>query len=242
MGRESRANPNKPTDPPMEPLKDSTRWFESDPRAIQREPDHAVLIVRVGIAVNALNAQMDVGVAHEDASAAVQMRTRLWGLVGAAAVTNEGIRLAGQNMATLRAMAQRTHISEERLDQIGKLCAGKHPASATLKRARNQLGFHWDDEIVRPVVIAHGKNKKIVWLEARGEEAPVHRLAANVLGLALIPEAVALSDEESQPVISDALQQVSDAMGILLEFFTACVYGYFRTAGVTAQTREDEGV
>jgi hypothetical protein len=111
------------------------------------------------------------------------------------------------------------------------------PAAAMLKRARNQLEFHWDDEIIRPVVLAHARNRKIVWVESRDGESPLNRLAANVLGLALLPETIDLSDEESHPLISEALQQVMDAMGALIEFFTACLYGYFREAGVERKER-----
>ena len=48
-----------PTDPPVRPIDDSDRWFETGPEPIWNDEKTAVLMVRVGMAQNALVAEMD---------------------------------------------------------------------------------------------------------------------------------------------------------------------------------------
>ena len=40
--------------------------------------------------------------------------------------------------------------------------------------------------------------------------------------------------DQAQKMISQALMELSDAMNIIIEFFTAATYGYFRRAGMVA--------
>jgi len=48
-----------PTDPAVRPIADSDRWFETGPEPIWNDEETAVLMVRVGMAQNALVAEMD---------------------------------------------------------------------------------------------------------------------------------------------------------------------------------------
>jgi hypothetical protein len=68
---------------------------------------------------------------------AARMRDTLCYLVTAAGLTTEAIRLAQEKMATLRRLAADGGAKPELLAAVGQLCAGKHPASSALARARN---------------------------------------------------------------------------------------------------------
>ena len=220
----------EPSDPPMEPLVGSAAWFESGPNPIRKDQDLALLIVRIGMAGNALSAQLNAGADAGRRHGAVKMRDLLSSFVTAAAVTNEALQLAREGMAALRPLALHAGASGELLARLGKLCAGKHPASDVLSRARNKVGFHWDEQVVRRSLREYGRNKKIVWLESDAGFQPVHRLAVEVLAHALFPESGdAVADpDEAQRALVQAMSQVHDAMRLIIEFFIASVYGYMQ--------------
>jgi hypothetical protein len=81
------------TDPPITPQDGTTVWFETPPSVITDDPQLAALMVRVGMAANALNAQLDA-VRHLAAEpGARRNRSVLAALVNSAAIINESLRL-----------------------------------------------------------------------------------------------------------------------------------------------------
>jgi len=230
----------QPIDPAMEPQADSTIWFETGPDPIRHDPAMATLMVRVGMASNALSAQFHAGEDARHRRGAARTRDILSSFVTAAAVTHESIQLARSGMARLRPLALRAGAKEELLARVGKLCAGKHPSAAVLDRARNQVGFHWDEAVVGQSVLEYARNQKIVWLESDASFHPVHRFAVDVLGHALFPDAGnELDSAISQQTISNAMAKVDDAMRLIIEFFTAALYGYMRTVSADRRERSD---
>jgi hypothetical protein len=228
-----------PTDPPFEPFPETVRWYHTSPMPLQGNLDLAVLIVRVGLATNALAAQIDAGATANGRSGARQMRNLIASFVTSSAFANEAIRLAGGEMQTLRALAERIGIRPEVLKEIGQLCAGKHPASGSLKRARNQFGFHWDKDEVEASVREYGRNELLIWLEFNSEGDSVHRLAAEVLAHALFPNGAAVGDDEGrrQEIVGE-MKQVHGAILLIIEFFEACTYGYFLFCGAKRKVRK----
>lgn len=225
-----------PTDPPVRPIDDSDRWYESGPEPIWHDEKTAVLMVRVGMAQNALVAEMDA------ASLAIQgvrtgarrMRLSLTRLVTTAALVFEATRLAKENMSELRRLALSAHRAPRSglLDEIGQLCAGRHPASQIIAQARKKVGFHWDADQIGASVVEYGKNAQIIWLEAHGDEVPLHRLASDVLAHVLFPETNTSNRLASQQAAKAAMEQLSLAVNLIVEFFTAATYGHFRQCGV----------
>jgi hypothetical protein len=230
-----------PQDPPVVPMIDSDRWFETGPDSILTSPDAAVLIVRIGMAMNAVQAHLGayVLVLQGKPSAAERYRASLTHLVNTAALAFEMTRLAQENMAVLRRLASvfPTDRTQKLLAEIGQLCAGKHPASDLLDRARNRLAFHWDKAEIAESVIAFGRNEKLVWLESSGEQPPVHRLALDVMARALLPGTDTPDPELAQVAIRQALEELQAADHLLLEFFTAATYGYMRESRARRRER-----
>jgi len=231
------------TDPPMVPLDGTPQWFQSEPDILSRDPAMAGLMVRIGMAVNALTVHLDLGHAAGQRKAdAVRQRDNLVSLVMTASLAFEALRLARENQSKLRPLLQRAGGNDALLFHFGKLLAGKHPASALLERARNSLGFHWDykDRFIGPIVKGFERNKKIIWVEEvpAPEANTVHRLASEVLAHALLPEASAHSDSTLQRKSTNAaIQQVIDALNILAEYFTAAVVAYLHENGVSPSSR-----
>lgn len=232
-----------PSDPPVKPIADSDRWFETGPEPIWNDEKTAVLMVRVGMAQNALVAEMDAAslAIAGVGTGARRMRLSLTRLVTTAALVFEAARLAKENMPELRRLATSGHKqpSPELLDEIGQLCAGKHPASPVITRARKKVGFHWDAAEIGASVAEWGKNAQLVWLEASGDEFPLHRLASDVLAHVLFPETNTPNPVESQKAAAVAMGQLSQAIGLITEFFTAATYGYLKLSGARRQVRTD---
>src|ERR1051325_9923117 len=116
------------------------------------------------------------------------MRDVMSSLVTGAAITREAIQLAQEGMVVLRPLALTAGADEKLLINVGKLCAGKHPASELLARARNKVAFHWDQDAVRRALRSYGRNERLVWIESDKDFQPVHRLAVEVLTHVLFPE------------------------------------------------------
>lgn len=230
-----------PTDPPVRPIDDSDQWFETGPEPIWNDETMAVLMVRVGMAQNALVAEMDAAALAIAGvrTGARRMRLSLTRLVSTAALVFEAARLAKENMAELRCLATSGH-SQPRsglLDEIGQLCAGKHPASAVITRARKKVGFHWDADEIRASVVEWGKNAQLVWLEACGDEVPLHRLSSDVLAHVLFPDTDSPDPAASQRAARVAMDHLSQSINLIAEFFTAATYGYLKLSGATRQER-----
>jgi hypothetical protein len=143
-------------------------------------------------------------------------------------------------MALLRELASRAGAKDAFLKKVSKLAAGRHPASSFLKRARNNLGFHWDSDVIQRSVVEFGRNRQLVWLEfnEQSTEGQVYRLANDVLAHALFPELAHITDvRKTQEPVRVALTEMSEAMDIVIEFFIAATYGYMKEYGVDRRER-----
>ena len=197
----------------------------------------AVLIVRIGMASNALSAQ--VNAAHDasgraDRSEAVKNRDLITSFATTCALTFEATRLAQENMPALRALAAAA--PAQLLVEIGQLCGGKHAASELLNRARNQLGFHWDVDVIANSVVEYGKNERLVWIESDDHEV-MSSLAFQVLNRALFPDADTPDEVKAREVVERGMAQMADAVRVLVEFFNYSVSGYLKQIGATQRRR-----
>ena len=225
----------KPTDPPIKPIDGSSSWIESGPDPILDDPDLATLIVRIGMATNALTAQFNAGRDAGKRQGVTKMRDLLSSLITSAALTNEAIELAREGLPKLRPLARRVRAKEDLLERVGKLCAGKHPASPLLRRARNNIGFHWDPDVIGRSVREYGKNRKLVWVESEPSfKQTTHRLAFEVLGHVMFPEGA------TKEAVSTAMSEISGAMDLIIELFAASTYGYLSSIGADKKEKKNE--
>jgi hypothetical protein len=230
-------------DPPMTPLNGTAAWVESEPDVLARDPKMAGLMVRIGMAVNALAVHTNLGyLASQQKDDAIRLRDNMVSLVMAASLAFEAITLARKNQGRLRPLLQRVSGTDKLLFSMERLLDRTHPASALLKRARNSLGFHWDykDKFIGPIVETFATNEKLVWVEevAPPDGSTVHRLSVEVLSHALLPEGAAHSDPaEQRNAIDAAISNVVDALHILAKYFTAAVVAYLRSQGTNVTRR-----
>jgi hypothetical protein len=215
----------------------STVWVDSPPEAITQNVDASVLAVRIGMAMNALIAQ------HRDSRrlaarkepAAAKTRDMILSFVNSASFTKEAVNIltgtgdVSGELAMVKQWAKAAGAQDSLIDKIGKICGGSHPVSAILARLRNQLGFHWDPEIVRASLLEFAANETVVWSEGRDDRrgSIVHRLASDVLANALAPptaEELVLTDpaereSAARKRVSRAMTFVVNAMDALIELF-----------------------
>lgn len=226
------------TDPPMTPMAGATTWYETGPGPIAEDLSTAVLMVRVGMAANALHAQFHTIRQIGSLQGALRMMNVLCSLSTAIALTQEASRLASQGMPRLREFAKRAKAPEELLIDIGRLCSGNHPASKTLVRGRNQLGFHWDHDLVAQHLHEFNRNQKLIWVETNAAGHPVHRLASNVLAHALLDLNGEAGLDDQKPAISQAFSDVNNAIELITHFFTAATYGYLSSVNAERHERQ----
>jgi hypothetical protein len=228
------------TDPPMEPKEGTTAWFETLPDVLSNDEMMAGVMVRVGMAVNALTVHLHLGYQAGQKLGAVRERDNLVSLAMSAALAFEARVLAQKYQAQLRPLLlKRQENGDEEagiaLKQMGTLLSGNHPASALLERARNNLVFHFDykDEFIGPIVRNFARNEKIVWVE----EVPppqantVHRFAIEVLAHALFPEADTSDSEKQRQIIEASMGDVRDAINIIASYFTMAAVAYLGPQG-----------
>lgn len=228
-------------DPPQEPFPETTVWFASSPAPLLEDERLAVLMVRVGMAANALGVQVRGVRIAESLRGSARMQHILCSLVTSAAITYEAMGLAQEGMRDLRELARTAGAPDRLLNEIGKLCGGRHPARQVLDRARNRLGFHWDENTIAASVREYGRNDSLIWIEIDPEGIPVYRLAIDVLAHALIKPGDGTNDsQESEREATAVLKIVGEAMNTIIEFFIAAGYGYMRVVGAGRHIRGTE--
>lgn len=218
----------------MKPSSDSIQWCESGPTCIAAYPDTAILIARIGMASNALCAQLNAArdaIGRKREYLAMFTRDLVAAFLINSALVFEATRLARENMAELRRLATVADAPEPLLKEMGQLCAGQHPASAFLERARNQLGFHWDKQIIAKSVADFETNEAIVWVEGNGERS-VHTFGFAVLNHALFPEANTPVRETNANLICGAMERSEKAMQLVIDFFNLAIRGFLKSNAI----------
>ena len=164
-------------------------------------------------------------------------RDTVWLLTSTAATTKEAVKLAENNLTQLQELAVQGGASQELLDAISQLCDGEHPAADILHRARNKVGFHWDEKELTQVLRRFGKQQKIVWLESDGNMM-VNRLAFAVLAQVLLRDAAVHSEpKEIEEAIKTGVSHVTDARDLIIAFFAKSTFGYLLSIGAEVRSR-----
>jgi hypothetical protein len=239
------------SDPPIEPMQASSQWFVSDPTAIEGDHvDDAVLMVRLGLAVNALNAQqmcMRRVSAGSHTTDAVAMRDSILTLAGLAAYAKEALAILTGSadsppaLARVEELAKQGGADQALFERVRKICGGSHPATPILTRVRNKLVFHWDPSVVRDSLQEFSRNKELVWAEAADKTSgsTVYRLSVEVLVHALLHTPATDSSGQhdvdelsSNERVREAMDPVIDAVTAIVRLFECAMLGFFVRAGV----------
>jgi len=211
-------NDKKP-EPQIEPHKNSSYWVTTKSAVITDDVETTLLVVRFGLAFNAMLAQHRFALTALNANGADVSRDSVAAFTVAAALTEESRLVINGDYKRIMALARRGGAPESLIKQFGHLNSRKGPLLAALDIIRNKLTFHWDADEVAKSLADFVEYDSVIWLEGRDETLgqTVCRLSADVLLNAVYPEPAeykVLPPEERQ----NSLQlRTREQMGILLD-------------------------
>lgn len=230
----------------MRPFPESRYWIGAPAASLTDDRATAVLVLRLAMAVNALRSQQRYTLMiGDDPITASAKRDRVLSMLIAAAFTAEALNILtgtsgvpGESRA-VRALAERAEVPAELEATVTRLMAGTHPASALLRRLRNQLTFHWDPEVVSESLNGFIADEPIIWSE--GEEptqgGSIYRIAADVLANAMVLVRIEVpngrEDAASAEIFSAALLAIVEAMTAVFSYFEYAIAGHVEPYGVT---------
>jgi len=192
----------------------------------------AVLMLRLGAAVNALRSAHSWFLVVKDTPGPGGSRDRIAAFLVAAAWLKEAMDgLLCPNYKRITELATREGISNEQLQPLGNLMSRKRGSlyESVLKHTRNKITFHWDEKTFRrwgeEYSAAH-----VIWARGSGvtSQDAVHWASSDAIVASIIPGANA--DQ-----VAERLKEVAEGSALVAEVFEAAVIAYVRQQGGTGE-------
>jgi len=217
----------------------SQQWtLTAGKESLTKEPGMAVLMLRLGASINALNAARRMMLVARKTPGLVGLRDLCWTFLIAAAQLKETIdSLLRQNLTVIKDAAGKGGASDAEIDQIDAVIdVGPDSLySRVLKTTRDEITFHCDKksfEIWRQAQSGDG----VVWVLGEGERE------ADVVYLA--PAAAMTETVLQNPVfgeLSKRASEVSQGCSIVLRSFQFAIAGYLAGHGAEHSPYPDVG-
>jgi hypothetical protein len=236
--------PPTPTQP--EQNDDAGFTIEAPASSLTRNRDQAILILRLGLAVNSLRASHRHFLAVKDAPGPGGERDRLWAFLSATAYVKEAMNiLSGTKKARpqkdlVESLARQSGAADEMVKTINQLLAGTHSMSAVVTRVRNKLTFHWDPESVGEWVDGYDK-PNVIWFDASGGTSngdTLYRAAADSIVYSIVPltdAEIALPPEQRDRAVLERFKQslveLTKVMSVLADYFERAIATVLRDTG-----------
>lgn len=136
-------------------MSDDQPWVAEGPaESLTANVETSTLVLRLGIAVNAIRAAQRFYLAVANATGPGGERDRFWAFLVAAGFLDEALLVIKPNFPAVRALATSGGATDDQVRAVAELLSGRRPINKTLDRLRNQLAFHWDEEPVRDFITA----------------------------------------------------------------------------------------
>jgi hypothetical protein len=209
---------------------------EAPQTSLTGDIDAATLVLRLGIAVNAMHAAQRFFYAFKDAVGPAGERDRLWAFLVALGFLHEAIQTLRRNFPKVRALAKAGGAGDDLIKEAGELLSGKLPLGQTLDRMRNKLIFHWDDAPIREFVTQYS-TASVVWADGLGDTQGemLYRTAADALTNSVLPnEPGAPQPEPSEHSAERIKKLVSDVLPVtdrVLKLFDFAIKGHLTATG-----------
>ena len=192
-------------------------------QSLTKEPSEAVLMLRLGAAINAIRAAQRMTQLSRKTTGMVGLKDLVWTFTMAAAQLKEAIdSLLKENYQTITEHARQGGASEEELDRL-KALTDDHPDSLymrVLRATRDRITYHWDKEPFE-AWRARQTGNSVVWTLAEGtrEKHVLQVAAAEAITEAIIPDA-------DYQELSLRVAQVARASGTITAVFQFAIMGY----------------
>lgn len=213
-------------------------WKIQAPQAsLTADIDAATLVLRLGIAVNAVRAAQRFFCAVEDATGPAGERDRLWAFLIALGFLFEAMKsVLEPSFPQIKALAMAGGAQDWLIDEVDALLSGDLPLSKTLRRMRNKLIFHWDKDPIRDFVKRYSKDF-VVWAHGAGDTQGemLYRVAADALTNSVLPDEPGAPQPESEERSIEPLQTlISDVLAAterVLKLFDFAIAGHLLRTG-----------
>jgi hypothetical protein len=200
----------------------------------------------MSLACNAMRAHIELIERYGRSRATQPGRTNVLvhSLIAYGSILREALNiLTGTNrqpgeMSRVLNLAARTDVPAALVKRVKRICGGSDPASRILTMMRNQLGYHWDPEVLKASLQGFVVNRTLVWAEAREfpPKTVVHRLALETSTNAMFPS-TGRTDAEMRPTISTAMDAVQEAGNAISSLMTHAIRAYYDEIRVTPGRR-----
>lgn len=213
------------------------RWkVEATKSSLTDDVETATLVLRLGIAVNAIRAAQRFYYTAKDAPGPGGERDRVWAFLIAVGFLVEAIGLLRPKFPQVGLLAQAGGASDDLIRNASALLSGRLPVNRVLDRMRNSLIFHWDEDPIREFVKRYTKDK-VLWAEGIGDTQGemIYGVAADSLTNSILPdEPNAIepeSTERSLERLKDLMVDVVAATKSLTAFFDCAIRGHLLQTG-----------
>jgi hypothetical protein len=217
---------------------DDRSWTAEAPaESLTGNVEASTLVLRLGIAVNAVRAAQRFYLAVADADGPGGERDRFWAFLIASGFLNEALQVIRPKFPAVRALAESGGATEDQVHAVGELLSGRRPINQTLDRLRNQLAFHWDEGLVKEFVSNYSK-PTVVWADGAGRsngEMLYRASAAAVANLVLPPieNGERETDEQVRDRMKQLLVQLTEATAAVVALCERAIIGHLSDIGVS---------
>lgn len=216
------------------------QWTVSARReSLTREPEMAVLMLRLGASINALNSARRMTLVARKTPGLVGLRDLSWTFLMAAAQLKEAIdSLLRRNLTVIKDAARAGGASDAEIDEIDAVIdiGPDSLYSRVLKTTRNQIAYHWDEKPFESWRQAQ-RGDSVVWVLCEGKrlEDIVYLAPAAAVTEAILPNP---AFEE----LSRRVSEVSQGCTVVLVFFQSAIAGYLQNHGLEDSPYPDVGM
>lgn len=195
---------------------------------LAQDPEEASLVLRIGVAINALRAAQHWHIAAQSKPGPSGDRDCTWAFLVAIGFVKEAIQsILKPHYKRIAELARAGGATVDQIRALGKLTSTK-PQSLymrVLEKARNELVFHWDASRFIEWARAYGA-PTITWVRGRGfTVGEMVITAADDAAVQLIMPGA------DQAAIVGMTLEVADAAGLLSDVFEHALIGYFNAKG-----------
>jgi hypothetical protein len=211
---------------------ESIEIVSTGPEPLQTNRCKAILVLRLGAALNSLRAAQRWTLKEHGDSPAGQMDMFQTYLV-AGAYLAEACKLFWANQGCIVVLARKGSGDEGKIASLFTVADPKTGMQANLlKCIRDKETFHWDSDIFERW--ASAQKDKVVWQRCSGGTVGECVMWASHEAVSEFTASLNIEKGRSlQDRINDQLLQVLDAMKVVIHIFESAVYGFLEEHGAT---------
>ena len=205
------------------------------PELLQNDQCRAILVLRLGAALNSVCAAQRWTNKNQDEGPAGDF-DRIQAFLVAAAHLAEACKLFRANQGCILELARKGKAEDDKITKLISIADPKTGVQANLlKRIRDKATFHWDSEVFEGW--ASAQKGKVVWLRSSGDTAGEYVMSASHEAVCdFTADFNADARKSVQDKIYEQVDDVLDAMTHVIHVFESAVVGFLDEHGAQHET------